>query len=227
MTHWSFSLLQHSIQHKQQHLLPKVLQQLEAAFTKISATSGNFGISDPGGKFSAVAVKSPKPMPRFCNIIVLGTSESNIFWWSLFFDPCLHKHSVELLVTCDYKCFMMIENTKDLFGIVVEKCLINACYCGLETKLLLSHISMMKNLYLLYFCQKYYLKNPIRQYYHLLCSRWFWSVIPFISLHYDHSGILTENTNPYTHFRNLPMKQKQHQLPLILENGYEDQDTRK
>lgn len=64
----------------QQHLLATLLQQLEAAFTKISATSGNFGISDAGGRFSAVAVKSPKPMPRFCNIIVLGTLEFNIFW---------------------------------------------------------------------------------------------------------------------------------------------------
>lgn len=74
----------------QQHLSQALLQQLEAALTKISATSSNLAASEPGGMFSAVAVKLPKPIPRCCSSDVLGTSESTVFWGSPFFDAWVH-----------------------------------------------------------------------------------------------------------------------------------------
>lgn len=67
------------MQHKQQHLLHMLLQQLDAAFTNISAASGNFVSSLHGGMFSVVAIKSPKPMWMLRRDIVFETPESTIF----------------------------------------------------------------------------------------------------------------------------------------------------
>lgn len=97
--HWSFSLEQHWMQHMQQHLLHILLQQLDAAIANISATSGPFGSSSaPGGMFLVVAIKLPKPMPRFCKYIVFETPESTIFLLPLLSDPCRSLFPVELLL---------------------------------------------------------------------------------------------------------------------------------
>uniref|UniRef100_A0A2P2J2K3 Uncharacterized protein n=1 Tax=Rhizophora mucronata TaxID=61149 RepID=A0A2P2J2K3_RHIMU len=48
-------------------------QEFEAALMMISATSGNFGSSTPGGVFSVVAIKLPKPTQRL-------RSSSVILW---------------------------------------------------------------------------------------------------------------------------------------------------
>jgi hypothetical protein len=70
IAHWLFILEQLWTQHMQQQRLHMLLQQLEAALTKISAASGNFGSSRPGGIFSTVAVKLPNPMPRLRRSII-------------------------------------------------------------------------------------------------------------------------------------------------------------
>lgn len=71
IANWLFILKQHWTQHIQQHCLHIMLQQLEAALMIISAASGNFDSSAPGRRFSAVAVKLPKPTPRFLRNILL------------------------------------------------------------------------------------------------------------------------------------------------------------
>lgn len=63
-------LMQH-IPQQQLHILP---QQFEAALAIISAASGGFNSSHPGGTFSIVKVKFPKPIPRLCNTIILCCS---------------------------------------------------------------------------------------------------------------------------------------------------------
>lgn len=83
-TKWLFSREQHWMQHMQQQCLHIVPQQFDAAFTRISAASGNFACSAPGGKFSTVAVKLPKPMQRFLSIICLWTLGSGIFLGACF-----------------------------------------------------------------------------------------------------------------------------------------------
>lgn len=60
------------MQHMQQqwrHILP---QQFEAAFTRISAASGSFTCSEPGGTFSLVASKFPNPTQRLLRVMVFG-----------------------------------------------------------------------------------------------------------------------------------------------------------
>ncbi|KAK2991977.1 LOW QUALITY PROTEIN: hypothetical protein RJ640_002886 [Escallonia rubra] len=72
IAHWSFIREQVRMQHMQQQWPHSLPQKLEAALTKISAASGSFGSLDPGGVFSAVAIKLPKPTPRFCSTVTSG-----------------------------------------------------------------------------------------------------------------------------------------------------------
>jgi len=53
------------MQHMQQQWFKQLPQQSVAALTNISAPSFNLVSSPPGGVFSAVAAKLPKPMPSF------------------------------------------------------------------------------------------------------------------------------------------------------------------
>jgi hypothetical protein len=73
------------MQHMQQQRFRHLVQQSEAALTNISALSGNFS-SAPGGVFSIVAAKLPKPIPNF------GSKSSLSPWISasfFFFDTFL------------------------------------------------------------------------------------------------------------------------------------------
>jgi hypothetical protein len=90
IANWLFILKQHWTQHIQQHCLHIMLQQLEAALMIISAASGNFDSSAPGRRFSAVAVKLPKPTPRFLRNILLRPWEST-FWGLTCHGNCLHE----------------------------------------------------------------------------------------------------------------------------------------
>ena len=69
-------------------------QQFEAALRMISAASGNFESSAPGGMFSAVAVKSPKPGQKFLSSILLGAGGSSFFTLVLW-DSCLKEFHQE------------------------------------------------------------------------------------------------------------------------------------
>lgn len=77
IAHWSFIFEHIWMQHMQQHLSHSILQQLDAAITNISAASC-FTV-EPGGVFSAVAVRSPKPSPRFWSIITFCSLGSSVF----------------------------------------------------------------------------------------------------------------------------------------------------
>ena len=88
------------MQAMQQHLFHIAPQQLEAALTKISAASGSFGSSDPGGMFSAVATKLPKPT---CSVgSNIGFSESLVTFVRLFFDACYDVYQSERLYSIKY-----------------------------------------------------------------------------------------------------------------------------
>lgn len=85
--HWGFILEKHLMQPMQQQWVHIEPQQFDAALAKISAASGCFGSSDPGGMFSEVATKLPKPMDRLGSNIGLWLSESFILM-RLFFGSC-------------------------------------------------------------------------------------------------------------------------------------------
>lgn len=80
IAHWLFIWEQNWMPHMQQQWLHKLAQQFEVALMNISAASGNFGSSDPGGILSAVAIKLPKPMQRFPRIIIFWPLGSTVFW---------------------------------------------------------------------------------------------------------------------------------------------------
>jgi hypothetical protein len=76
------------MKHMQQQRSTTLPQQLEAALTSISVASDDFVSSVPGGMFSAVAVKLPKPTHRFLNMIVFCKS---IFLRGLILlNTCFH-----------------------------------------------------------------------------------------------------------------------------------------
>lgn len=91
VAHWLFIFEQHWMQSMQQHWLHIWPQQFEVAFTRISATSGNFGSWDPGRMFSAVAIRSPKPTVRLWSNIFLGAPESPISCGSPLYGTCIQR----------------------------------------------------------------------------------------------------------------------------------------
>nr|GMD33645.1 hypothetical protein Iba_chr09cCG4560 [Ipomoea batatas] len=78
MAHWSFTLEHAWIQHMQQHFWHIFPQQLDAAFAKTSAATGVAPII-PAGVFAAVAVRLPKPKPRFWSIILFSDLGSSVY----------------------------------------------------------------------------------------------------------------------------------------------------
>lgn len=101
MAHWSFTLEHAWIQHMQQHFWHIFPQQLDAAFAKTSAATGVAPII-PAGVFAAVAVRLPKPKPRFWSIILFSDLGSSVFCLSV---PCYGLHLVVSgMVRIQYNC---------------------------------------------------------------------------------------------------------------------------
>lgn len=91
--HCSFSLEQHCTQHIQQHWPNILLQQLEAAFTNISAASGSLMGSDPGRISSIVAERFPNPTQRFLIMVVFCSLG---FRSRFFFKPCSYIENINI-----------------------------------------------------------------------------------------------------------------------------------
>lgn len=72
------------MQHMQQQWFKQLPQQCVAALTNISALSFKLGSSPPGGVFSAVAAKLPKPMPNFGSKSVLWPWSFSPFFFDAF-----------------------------------------------------------------------------------------------------------------------------------------------
>ena len=90
IAHWLFIYEQVWMKHMQQQRSTTLLQQFEAALNNISVASDDFVSSVPGGMFSAVALKLPKPTHRFPNMIFVCKS---IFLRGLILlNTCFHRY---------------------------------------------------------------------------------------------------------------------------------------